>query len=86
MRESFEDGAAQGRMSLRRAQLNIALKGNPTMLIWAGKQLLGQSDKQQLQHTGANGGPMEYRNLGEDEVDARIAAHALAGQDQTTTH
>ena len=31
--------------SLRRAQINVALNGNPTMLIFLGKQLLGQSDQ-----------------------------------------
>lgn len=32
-------------MSLRRQQIALAEKGNATMLIWLGKQLLGQSDK-----------------------------------------
>ena len=30
--------------SLRRAQINVALNGNPTMLIWLGRNLLGQSE------------------------------------------
>ena len=30
--------------SLRRAQLKVALDGNVTMLIWLGKQMLGQSE------------------------------------------
>jgi hypothetical protein len=29
-----------------------------------------------LEHTGRNGGPIEYRDLGEDEIDARLAALA----------
>lgn len=32
------------RQSLRRAQIVTAKQGNPTMLIWLGKQYLGQSD------------------------------------------
>lgn len=32
------------KQSLRRAQINTALKGNPAMLIFLGKNLLGQSD------------------------------------------
>jgi hypothetical protein len=32
-------------MSLRRWQIEAARKGNPTMLVWLGKQLLGQTDK-----------------------------------------
>ena len=31
--------------SLRRAQIKTALSGNPTMLIWLGKNILNQSDQ-----------------------------------------
>jgi hypothetical protein len=48
LRYNFSDMMIKGRedvkMSLRRAQLQLALNGNPTMLIWLGKQLLGQQD------------------------------------------
>ena len=30
--------------SLRRKQIDVAMQGNPTMLIWLGKQYLGQTD------------------------------------------
>lgn len=36
------------RLRLRKAQINKALAGNPTMLIWLGKQMLGQADKQEI--------------------------------------
>jgi len=36
--------ASKTQMSLRRAQIDQALKGNTTMLIFLGKVLLGQSD------------------------------------------
>ena len=39
------EGRANGRMSLRRAQYQKALDGNPTMLIWLGKQILGQRER-----------------------------------------
>lgn len=39
------EGRASGRMSLRRAQYQKALDGNPTMLIWLGKQILGQRER-----------------------------------------
>lgn len=36
---------AGGKKSLRRAQFQTAVEGkNPTLLIWLGKQMLGQSD------------------------------------------
>ena len=34
-----------GKMSLRRAQYKAAIDGNATMLIWMGKQNMGQKDK-----------------------------------------
>ena len=34
-----------GKISLRREQFKLAQKGNSSMLIWLGKQYLGQSDK-----------------------------------------
>lgn len=41
-------GRDRGRMSIRREQYSVAMKGNVTMLIWLGKQLLDQRDKTQL--------------------------------------
>lgn len=45
---NFKDELTTGRealkQSLRRAQINLALSGNPTLLIWLGKNILGQSD------------------------------------------
>ena len=38
------EGRANGRMSLRRAQYQKAMDGNPAMLIWLGKQVLGQRE------------------------------------------
>lgn len=55
-REIFEYGKGKGLASLRRTQMEKALTGNPTMLIWLGKQLLGQRDNLEL--TGHNAGPI----------------------------
>jgi hypothetical protein len=41
----IEKGRADLDMSLRRQQVSVARTGNVTMLIWLGKQRLGQSDK-----------------------------------------
>lgn len=35
----------EGKASLRRAQWKAAQEGNATMLVWLGKQVLGQRDK-----------------------------------------
>ncbi len=51
----------EGKASLRRSQWKAAQDGNPTMLVWLGKQVLGQKDKQEL--SGPNGGaiPVEIK-------------------------
>jgi len=39
-------GKSEGNISLRRKQWQIAVeKGNPVMLIWLGKQMLGQTNE-----------------------------------------
>jgi len=43
--ETFDFAKEVGKASLRSAQFKAALAGNPTMLVWMGKQLLGQKDK-----------------------------------------
>ena len=43
--QAIEKGRSHGRMSLKRKQYEVAMGGNVTMLIWLGKQLLGQTDK-----------------------------------------
>ena len=35
---------------LRKAQIDSACAGNPTMLIWLGKQMLNQTDSQEIEH------------------------------------
>ena len=56
-RETLDWGRNKRNASLRRKQYEIAMVGNPTMLIWLGKQFLGQSDKNEV--TGADGGPLQ---------------------------
>ncbi len=40
--------SSRGRMSLRRKQFEVAMNGNTTMLVWLGKQHLGQADKMEF--------------------------------------
>lgn len=50
--EDLEAGRSQGKASLRRKQYELAMSGNAAMLIWLGKQVLGQSEKQEITQTG----------------------------------
>lgn len=51
-----EKGISIGNMSLRREQYRQAMNGNITMLIWLGKNRLGQKDK--IEHTGDGTSPI----------------------------
>lgn len=46
--QAVDRGRAHGKLSLRRQQMKLVEDGNPTMAIWLGKQLLGQTDKQEI--------------------------------------
>lgn len=51
----IKKGRDKGKTSLKRKQWEVAMSGNVSMLIWLGKQLLGQSDKNEfVGHLDAN--------------------------------
>ena len=45
-------GKERGKIRLRQKQFDVAMKGNVSMLIWLGKQVLGQKDQQEMEHSG----------------------------------
>lgn len=53
LRRNFVDYLVKGRSELkqrlRQAQLRVAFDGNPTMLIWLGRNILGQNETQQTE-------------------------------------
>lgn len=51
-RDHHESKKAEGIGRLRTKQYQLALDGNVTMLIWLGKQLMGQSDKSEVKNEG----------------------------------
>lgn len=50
--EAIKRGREEGKRSLRRLQWEAAQKGNTTMLVWLGKQWLGQRDKAEAEVKG----------------------------------
>lgn len=56
---TWSEGRAEGIVKLRNAQFRKALSGNPEMLKWLGRQVLGQSDKTVVEQTGKDGGPIQ---------------------------
>jgi hypothetical protein len=53
---AIDEGRDMGCGTLRRFQWHKAEAGSDTMLIWLGKQMLGQKDKSEF--TGADDGPL----------------------------
>jgi hypothetical protein len=58
--DNYSDALRKGRVfrngCLQAKQLNKAMKGDTTLLIWLGKQWLGQTDKTTVQTSGATFG------------------------------
>ncbi|HET9792186.1 MAG TPA: hypothetical protein VFR08_12870 [Candidatus Angelobacter sp.] len=61
-------GRANARMVLRQRQWDVAMKGskdsehaNASLLIWLGKQILNQHDKQEI--TGTDGGAIQHEQI-----------------------
>ena len=50
LREAVDLGSAEMRESLRRMQFRKAREGHVAMLIWLGKQYLGQKDRMEETH------------------------------------
>jgi hypothetical protein len=64
---ALRQGQALFCVALRRRQFKAADDGNPTMLIWLGKQYLGQADKPEV--TGKDGGPIQSLDLTKVSAD-----------------
>ena len=50
IREAIDRGRNLGKVRLRLLQWRSAMAGNVTMLIWLGRQLLGQRDRPETEH------------------------------------
>ena len=71
-RQIMERGYAKGRVSLRRRQMAAADAGNATMLVWLGKNVLGQRDN--IEVTGAAAGPIEIATTSAaDKIASELA-------------
>lgn len=47
--DAIEQGYAETRQHLRKTQLDLALSGHSSMLMWLGKQYLGQADQHKVE-------------------------------------
>lgn len=82
--EYYEMHAARSQRAIRQAQLKAALNGNSALLIWLGKQKLGQKEKQEI--TGVDGAPIKTelvveRKMTLEEVE-ELARQTLAAAER----
>jgi hypothetical protein len=68
VKEAYEGGRLEGMVSLRRKQFDLA-ESNPTMLIWLGRQYLGQREK--VEHVGDPGNPIHIEVVVVDPKSAQ---------------
>lgn len=73
---AYKKGLAVTQMSLRRKQLQLACKGNVTMLIWLGKQLLGQQNRFEMGMSGLDDGQGMTFTISADTGDAETPTTA----------
>ena len=66
-------GQENGKTRLRKKQLEVAMGGNVVMLIWLGKQMLGQAEKHEI--TGKDGEAFKVEQITPD-IEAKIKAAA----------
>jgi hypothetical protein len=94
--EAYREGMAKVKTELRNLQIKAAREGNVEMLIWLGKQLLGQSEPPGAQVTDASriidniAGARERAGTAGDYAAASAADAALArigaGEDPTVVY
>jgi len=66
-KNELDMGRAEGKMSLRAEQIKAARNGSGLMLVWLGKQYLGQTDQQQIAIVDE-----EEKRLSEEDLDAML--------------
>lgn len=67
--EFIKRNAETGKASLRRAQwINAVHKNNTAMQIWLGKNMLGQSDRQDITTKGESVAPQQVMVFGDKKI------------------
>jgi hypothetical protein len=80
-RDAYDQGVAEGDVSLRRAQYDSAMKGKTGMLVWLGKNRLNQTDRVETHnettiHDGGNA--LEKLSGAIDRLSARSGSDGSA--------
>lgn len=79
-------GDIKAGMKISGALMQKAMKGDVGAIVWWEKTRRGMKDQSRTEHTGKDGGPIEYADLSEEELDARIAAMIAGDGPGITQH
>ena len=78
-RKELDTGRSHAKMSIKRKQYDLAVNhSNVAMLIWLGKQYLGQRDKVDQTIRDETPGRKPIEKLTDDELKAELAKQAAA--------
>lgn len=84
--EFIQRGRNRGRAALRREQFRMAKAGNPTMLVWLGKQWLAQTDRHDLTvRPGAELDKAPVDSMTAAELDNEISRLTAVSIESTVT-
>jgi hypothetical protein len=78
-REAFESGRADAKNIIGIKQMEKAMRGDTTMLIWLGKNLLGQKDVIKNEQTRSMDDDVTEAMAASEEIKARLASKDKRG-------
>jgi len=76
-RADLERARELGKAQLRCRQWDVAMSGDVTMLLWLGRQYLGQSDQSCVEFDEAGGGSRERLGILLEELAKRTGDRAM---------
>ncbi len=85
-RKAWEIGLADTIAKVAGSLVKKALGGDTASAIFYLKTQAGWKETVRSEHTGKDGGPIEYQNLSDEEIEARISALKAGDGPGITTH
>ena len=80
----IDKGRKLQKVSLRRKQMELAMQGDRTMLVWLGKIILSQRETQRVEHQGVEDGPPIKGEIKSEIVTYRLPDNGRDGEPAET--